>query len=474
MSVHPRPWDVVVIGAGVLGTAIAARLAQTTASVLVLEAAGDVAEGASKGNAGVAPSYYAEPGTLEAALTSASYPRWEDVCRRLDVTYRRTGGLMVAVSDEQAATLPRLLDEALGCGAEARIVDGDEVRRLEPLVTGDAIAGLWLPEEGVIDPMRLTVGYAELAARNGARLRFNAPVTGFDRDGASIASVRAGGETHAARFVVNASGVAAGRISELAGGEPFTMWPRKGEYWLLDREFGEQLTRIVFAIPTAESKGIHVIPTSHGNALLGPSSDDFDNPEDKSTSEPVLERVFEQARRMVPSVSLDDAIKVFAANRPASEERLRVEVDARVPNLVHAVNRSSGVGSSLGTADYVLGLLREAGLDVGDRPGAATSIPAVPRLHHHPAPEQLTAIDPRYGQVVCVCEQVSAAEIAAALESPVPATTIDGIRKRTRATAGRCQGSICAAGVAFMCSLRYNLPPERVAAIDAGLLGADA
>lgn len=469
-----RTWDVIVIGAGVLGTAIAARLSQTTASVLVLEAAGDVAEGASKGNAGVAPSYYAEPGTLEAALISASYPRWTEVCSALDVTYRQLGGIIVALDDEQASALPRLRDEARGCGAEAEILDRDAVLRLEPLVSDEAVAGLWLPEEGVIDPLKLTAAYAELAARNGVEFRFDSPVTAFERDGAAIASVATSRSTNRARFVVNATGVRLGEVSALAGGEAIQMWPRKGEYWLLDREFGQRLSRIVFAAPTAQTKGIHVVPTTHGNALLGPSGDDFDQPDDRSTNEEVLGHVFEQAKRLVPSVTRDDAIKVFAANRPASHERVRVRFDMEVANLLHVVNRSSGVGASLGTADYVLAQLREAGLDVGVRGGAAKALPPVPRLHNHPHPESLIDIDPRYGQVVCVCEQVTAAEIAAALECAVPATTIDGIRKRTRATGGRCQGAICAAGVAFMCSLRYGTPPGRVQAIDHGYLGVEA
>jgi glycerol-3-phosphate dehydrogenase len=468
-----RAWDVVVIGAGVIGTAIAARLSQTTARVVVLEAMGDVAEGASKGNAGVAPSYYAAPGTLEARLVSSTYPRWPEVCRALDVPYRRMGGIIVALDEEQAAALPELCEEARGCGARAEILDGEAVRRLEPLVSEDAVAGLWMAEEGVIDPLRLTAAYAELAARNGADLRFDSPVIGMDRDGATVGAVVTPAGRFAASYVVNASGVRLGELSALAGGETIRMWPRKGEYWLLDREFGARLQRIVFAAPSRQSKGIHVVPTTHGNALLGPSSDDLEAPDDKSTSEERLRYVFEQARRLVPSVSLDLAIKTFAANRPASEERTRVRFDATVTNLLHVANRSSGVGSSLGTADYALDLLREAGLDVGERPGAVDSLPAVPRLHDHPAPETLTSIDPRYGQVVCVCEQVSAAEIATALESPVPARTLDGIRKRTRATGGRCQGAVCAAGVAFMCSLRYGLPPERVEAIDHGFLGVE-
>jgi glycerol-3-phosphate dehydrogenase len=468
-----RAWDVVVIGAGVLGTAIAARLSQTTARVLVLEAAGDVAEGASKGNAGVAVSYYAAPGTLEARLVAATYTRWPEVCRALDVPYRRLGGIITALDEEQAAGLPEILDEALGCGVKAEILDGDAVRRLEPMISDQAVAGLWLEEEGVIDPLRLTVAYAELAARNGAVFRFDSPVTAFERDGDRVAAVVTPAGRFRVRLVVNASGIRLGELSELAGGEEIRMWPRKGEYWLLDREFGSRLQRIVFAAPTTESKGVHVIPTSHGNALLGPSSDDRVDPDDTSTDKERLRQVFERTRRLVPSVSLEYAIKAFAANRPASEDRVHLRFDAMVPNLLHVANRSSGVGSSLGTADHALSLLRDAGLDVGERADAVQALPAVPRLRDHPAPETLTAADPRYGQVVCVCEQVSAAEIAAALASPVPAPTIQGVWKRTGATGGRCQGAICAAGVAFMCSLRYGLPPERVEAIGHGFLGIE-
>ena len=467
-------WDVAVVGAGVLGTAIAARLSQTTASVILLEAAGDVAEHASKGNAGVAPSYYAGPGTLEASLTSATYPRWPEVCRKLDVTYRRLGGLIVAMDEEEAAGLPAIFEEARGVGAAAELIDGDAVRRLEPMVSADAVAGLWLAEEGVIDPLRLTVAYAELAARNGAEVRFRSAVTAVERDGERAAVLRTRSGPVEARFVVNAGGVRLGEISALAGGETFRMWPRRGEYWLLDREFGSRLQRIVFAAPSRESKGIHVLPTTHGNALLGPSGEDVGSPDDKATHEEMLAHVFERARRLVPSVSLDFAIKTFAANRSASEEKVILRFDTTVSNLLHVANRSSGVGSSLGAADHALGLLREAGLDAADQADAADSLPAVPRLHGHPDPESLVAADPRYGQVVCVCEQVSAAEIAAALESPVPAHSIEGVRKRTRATGGRCQGAICAAGVAFMCSLRYGLPPERVQATDLGLLGVEA
>ncbi len=467
-----QSFDVAVVGAGVVGAAIAARLSQTTARVCLLDRAGDVAEEASKGNAGIGSSYYAEPGSLDARLISATYPRWEDTCARLDVPYRRIGGLITALTEAEEAELPPKLAEAQGCEVPAEIITGAQARELEPLISSECRAALWLPAEGIIDPMRLTFALAELAARNGADIRLGAPVIGFDRQGDRILTVRTPTGVSPARFVVNAAGLSLGLISDLAGGETLALWPRKGEYWLLDRRFGARLQHIVFATPLADTKGIHVVPTTNGTVLLGPSAEDNDRPYDKETDAQALEYIFERARRMVPSVSLDFAIKTFAAIRPASDERIRVRVDRRVPNLVHAANRSTGVSSCLGIADMVLDLLNGAGLDAQDRPDALESIPSVPRLFGHPSPETLTQVDPRYGQVVCVCEQVSAAEIAAALEARVPARSIDGVRKRTRATGGRCQGAVCMAGVAFMCSLRAGTPPAAVEMVDDGMVGA--
>ncbi len=464
-------FDVVVIGGGVIGTAIASRLSRTTASVCLVEATGDVAEGASKGNAGITSSYYAERGTLDEQVITASYMRWEDICARLDVPFRRVGGLITALNDDEESRLPAELDEARSCGVRAELLNGKQARALEPLISEACQAAIWLPDEGIIDPMRLSFAYAELAARNGASIRFSSPAVGFGRDGDRVESVITPAGSINARYVVNAAGLGMGMVSHLAGGEEYAMTPRKGEYWLLDREFGSRLSHIVFATPLPDTKGIHVVPTTNGTALLGPSVEDNDRPYDKTTDEATLEDVFQRARRLVPSVSLNYAIKSFAAIRAASDERIRVRRDRRIQNLVHAGNRSTGVSSSPGIADLVFDLLAQAGLDTEDRRGAVDAIPSVPRLLQHPEPERLTGMDARYGQVVCVCEQVTAAEIAAALGAHVPARSIDGVRKRTRATGGRCQGSVCMAGVAFMCSLEMGVPPQDVPVVDGGQMG---
>jgi glycerol-3-phosphate dehydrogenase len=454
--------DVLVIGGGVVGTAVAARLSRTTARVCLVEEEDDLAEGASKGNAGIATSFYGAPGTLEARLIAASNPMWEDLCARLDVPYRRMGALMIAVEPEQAERLKAVQEDIQARGARAELVSAADARRIEPMISERTLGAVSLPDEGLIDPMRLTIGYAELAVRNGASVRLQSPVTEMVTEGGRVRTVITPGGAIATRFVVNAAGLGVDRISALAGGEALRMWPRQGQYWILDREFGARFNRIVFPIPLEHTRGVQVVPTTNGSVLLGPSAQDTDRPDDKSTDRVTLDRIFEQVRTLVPAVSLEHAIKTYCAIRPAGDETFRARVDDRVSNLVHVGSRSAGVSLSPALADYVLDLLREAGLTAPDRPDAFSAIPCVPRLLLEEDPERLVSLDPRYAQVVCACEQVTAAEISAALTSRVPARSIDGIRKRTRATGGRCQGSVCLAGVAFLCSLHTGLPPERI------------
>jgi glycerol-3-phosphate dehydrogenase len=466
-----RRFDVVVIGGGIIGTAIAMRLSQTSARVCLLEKTGDVAEGASKGNAGIASSYYSAPGTLEAQLTTASVFRWEEVCKQLNVPFKRIGALMPAMNEVEAQTLSRELELALGCGVRAQILSGKEARRLEPMISENCISALHLPDEGIIDPMRLTWGFAELAARNGASINFDSPVIGFGKSAARLNSVQTPRETIEADFFVNAAGLHADVISTLAGGDAYRMWPRKGQYWILDREFGSRLQHIIFSAPAVETKGIHVVPTTRGSVLLGPTVEDGEDRDDKSTTREMLEHAIKSAQRLVPSVSLDYVIKTYAALRPASKEPFFVRPDAEIDNFFHAVSRSIGVSTSLGIADYVLDLLRSKGLSVTDKGDVVRELPFRPILRHTANPEKLTDLALGYSQIICVCEQVSAAEIEAAFTCKVPARSVDGVWKRTGAAGGRCQGSLCLSGILFMCSVHMNCPPELVPIKDGTTVG---
>lgn len=474
MSRHgpaPDDFDVVVIGGGVLGTAVAARLSSTTARVCLLEAESDVAEGASKGNAGVAVSYYGPPGTLETRLITASTPRWEEITGRLAVPYRRLGAIMVALDEEQAGRLEHTRDEILACGVRAEMVAVERALRDEPLITPRCVAALSMPDEGVIDPMALTVAYANLAAANGVQVRLGWQVAGIAALDDGRHRIAGGQGSVTTRFIVNAAGVAAGYISGLAGGEEFAYWPRKGQYAVLDRAFAQSLRRIVFSTHSETTKGVNVVPTTHGSALLGPTAEDHLDPADRSTDLETVEHLIRRAAELVPAVTRDLVIKFFAANRPASAESHRLRFDRKVPTLLHCTNRSAGVSLSPAAGDYALALLADAGLDLEERPGAEYALPPAPRMHDAPAPEALVAGDPRYGQIVCACEHVSAAEIDRALTQPVPATSMDGVRKRTGAMYGRCQGSLCSAGISFMTALRTGTGPASVRQTARGTVG---
>jgi len=206
------------------------------------------------------------------------------------------------------------------------------------------------------------------------------------------------------------------------------------------------------------------VPTTNRSLLLGPTAVDHEDRGDRAVDAGTLEQVLAAAQRLVPAVRREYAIKTFAANRPASDPVYRVARDTRVENLVHAAGiRSTGVSSSPAVAEMVRGLLEELGMPVGEeRPDALTGLEPLPRLLGHPRPQELIARDERYGQVICACEQVTAAEIAAAHEMRVPPVSLEGVRKRTRATGGRCQGAYCQAGVSFLCSAYGGLRPEDV------------
>lgn len=462
-----RRYDVAVIGAGVVGAAIAWRLSFEAVRVLWLEAREDVGEGASKANSAITASGYdTEPGSLETELIRASNPRWEEICAALDVPFQRIGALALAFDETEVGRLEKLQAQAEANEVAAEVVGAERLRELAPAASEHALAALHVPDEGIIDPMRLVTAYAELAVRNGVELRTSSPVSGFATaaDGA-ITALRLGGEEVAVGAVVNAAGLGAGEVSRAAGGEDFAMWPRRGQFLLVDREVGRHLTKILTSIPSERTRGILAVPTTNRTVLLGPTAEDREDHEDRATDRETLDRVFAAASRLFPAVRREHVIKSFSGLRPASERTYRVEVSGTVPNLVQAAGiRSTGVSSSPALADRVAKLLGEAGVELRPRRSCRRALEPVPRLAEldRGRIRELTAADSSYRQVVCACEHVSAGEIRAALRAAVPATSLDGVRKRTRAGGGRCQGAYCQAGISFLLSLERGIAPAEV------------
>lgn len=446
--------DVLIVGAGVVGCSIAARLSQDALTIAVVERRYDVVDETSKSNTGVADcGWECEPGTLEAELIARSNPRWEEISERFDAPFRRCGGLSVARTPEEVSRVDGIVAAAHANGVRARRLTGDEARELVPCIGPDVLAAIDVPDEGVFDSIRLTLGYAELAARNGVRFFCGAPVVAADvRDG-RVREVHTPTWRFRPRYVVNAAGLGADSVSRILGGEDFRVWPRRGEYLLADREDGAGIPRVITQPPNPHTRGVMVVPSTHGSVLLGPTADDDEDKSDRSTHSDVLDEVWRQCVALVPALADAGVIKSFAGLRPASDRTYRVEGSERVANLVQACGvRSTGVSSSPAMGDHVREVLSELGLACRPRSDALDRIPRRLRLADALDCEALAA-RPLGRTVVCACEKVTALEIHEACRGPVPARSIAGIAKRTRATWGRCQGSACLSGVSFIASL---------------------
>lgn len=460
MSSPVSDLDVLVVGAGVVGSAIACRLSELDAKIAVIDRRHDIAEETSKSNSGIAATGWTLPaGGMEAQLVCASSPRWEDVCRRLGVPFRRCGMVAIARTAEDAGRIPQLVRNAEANAVKVRPLSPEEVVAAAPHATPHSAGGVEVAAEGVIDSIRLTIGYGELAAANGVRFCFGEPVLSATTARDEVVQVRTPGTVLRPRFVVNAAGLGADTVSRSLGCEDFEIIARRGQWLLLDREFGRRVPRILSMMPTERTHGIMVIPTAHGTCLLGPTAEDLDNKHDRSTSADVLGRVLRECRTLMPGIDERYVIKTFSGLRPHSERTYRIERSAVMRNVIQVAGiRSTGVSGSLGIADYVLGLLREAGLDRPAKRSFASSL-GTPLPFSDALDCELAAASPRGRTVICACEKVTAAEIHRALASPLPARSISGIAKRTHATWGRCQGSACLSGVSFIASLYLRGEP---------------
>lgn len=446
--------DVLIVGAGVVGTSLAMSLSQLDIDVAVVERRHDVGEEASRANSGITNAGWSlAPGTLEARLVKESNARWEDLSERLHVRHRRVGITLLALDAQQAVELPRLLDRADANGVPARIVTGDEVAEVAPHAAPDAVGALVVPDEGVVDSVRLSVAYAELAARNGVRFHLGETVVGGTFRGRQVREVVTDRRRFRPRFVVNSAGVGGDLVSRRLGGEDFPITARRGQWVLLDREFGTRVPSILTGVPGPLGHGPMVIPTAHGSVLIGPDAEDLTDKTDRSTTAGGIEDVVRRCQALMPGIDTGYAIKTFAGLRPHGDPTYRVGWSESATNLLQvAAIRSTGVSSSPAMGEHLRDLLLAAGLHGGRRPGAVDRLDYRRPLWWEKDYAGI-ADDPLGRTVICACEKVTARDIHQALQEPLPATSIAGVARRTHATWGRCQGSACLSGVAFLTSL---------------------
>ncbi|HET6835983.1 MAG TPA: NAD(P)/FAD-dependent oxidoreductase [Acidimicrobiales bacterium] len=443
--------DVAVVGAGVVGAAVARRLGRARLRVALLEAGPDVGAGTSKANTAILHTGFdATPGTAESRLVARGHALLSAYAAQAGIPVERTGALLVAWTEEQHALLPALAQQATANGYErCDIVDAAELYRREPHLGPGAVGALSVPDESLVCPWTTPLAYATEAVANGVALHRSCPVTGAERAGNHwlLATPRGGLRCH---WVVNAAGLRADDVERCLGHEGFTVTPRRGQLIVFDKLARPLVRHILLPVPTARSKGVLVSPTVFGNVLLGPTAEDLDDKTETASTEDGIFGLLEHGRRIVPALLDEEVTAVYAGLRAATEQadyRLAFRPDERTMCLGGI--RSTGLTSSLALAEWVAGELAATGVDVDERPDAVGV--RMPNLGDEaPRPyldADRIAADPEYGRIVCHCERVTAAEIRDACESPVPPADLDGLRRRTRALMGRCQGFYCTAEV---------------------------
>ena len=425
-------FDVAIIGAGVVGSLVARELTKYRLKIAVVDRENDCGTGASSANSGIVHAGFdAKPGSLKARFNVRGNELMPEVAKALGVKYVNNGSLVLAFNDRETETLDELYERGLKNGVPGlKILTKEEVLVMEPALSKDVTAALYAPTGGIICPYSLTIAALGCAMDNGAEFIRNFEVSEILKKTGFYRLKAPDGKFIEAKYVVNSAGLYSDKIAEISGTGDFRVHPRSGEYMLLDREFGNIVSKTIFQVPTKMGKGILVSPTAHGNLLLGPTSTDIEDKEDKRTTQDGLALVKAGASKSVPNLPLRGVITSFTGLRACGDTGdFIISIKDNFVNLGGI--ESPGLTSSPAIAEYVAELLKNNGLEFclseNFRPG---------RDIKKAAPE-------KYNHIICRCETVSEGEIYEAVRSNPPALDIDGVKKRTRAGMGRCQGGFC-------------------------------
>ena len=455
-------YDVAIIGCGVIGAATAYALSRYSCRVVVLEAENDVADGTTKANSAILHAGYdPEPGTRMARLNVAGVAMAKEICARLDVPYRQCGSLVLALSEEELPHLRHLYENGVANGVpDLQLLTAGQVLAMEPGLAPTVAGALYAPSAAIVSPWEYALAMIEVAVRNGVELRRSCPVTAITRTADGFV-LTAGGETVKAACVINAAGVWAEKVHAMVAAPRFHIQPTRGEYYLLDKSEGKRVDHVIFQCPNELGKGVLVAPTVHGNLIVGPNAERVEG-ENTACTAAGLAYVAAAARRSVPGLALGESIRNFAG------VRANVDVDDFVigeapdaPGFIDLAGmKSPGLSAAPAVAEEAVQILAGKGL-LGEKKADYRDGRRHIRFASLSPAEKAALVqkDPAYGRVICRCETITEGEILAAMHSEVPATTIDGVKRRCGAGMGRCQGGFCGPRVLELLSRTMGCSP---------------
>jgi glycerol-3-phosphate dehydrogenase len=471
-ALDSRILDILVIGAGVVGSSVARVLSHLDCSVAVVEKAYDVGAGASARNSGVihAGLNY-KPGTKRARFCMEGRELLQAWCSELNVPVSICGKLIVARSEDEIPSLEQLKSQGEVNGVPGlRIVSADEAAALQPGIV--CVAALHVPSSGIVSPYALTIAMAEDAAINGVRFFLGSEVTGIEPEGETFA-VRTSTGLIRARWIINCAGVHAGRVAQMIDAEAPELHPCVGEYLILDKQVGERMTMSVYPAPQVGGAGlgVHITPTTEGNVLLGPSSEYVDDPETVGCTGCTTDRLLEEARAMWPEIPADLVIGAYAGVRaklpPPEVGGYGDYVFRRTPEHPHAIHligiESPGLTAAPAIARHIVEEMIQPDAGFASKPASAIRLRRWPTRFDELSEEdkeRLVREDPDSGDIVCRCEGVTKAEILHALGNPLGVRTLSGIKFRSRAMMGRCSGGYCLPRIVEILQQEAGWSPE--------------
>ena len=479
-----KKFDVIIIGAGVVGCMIARALSRYKLKVLLIDKDADIGMGASSANSAIVHAGYDPmPGSLKARMNVAANPMWDQLSGELGFPFERRGDYVVAVGEEELRALDRLLQQGIANGVPGmHMISAEEMRLREPNINPQVSGALWAPTGGLCDPFMVTVAAAENAVMNGVTVMVNTAFEDFIMEGKRVTGIRTNRGVFLCRWAVNAAGIHSDTVMHKAGLRPdFKISPRRGEYCVLDRE-EIVINNVLFPTPSRASKGILVTATLHGNAMVGPTSDPIKDKDGTEVSADGLSSVWAGAQKLVPSLSPRFTIGVFAGLRASGNAPCKspfvnytgdfiIEIPSEVQGMVNLGGiESPGLTSSPAIAEMVVDLLKDAGEALTPKRDWNPIRPPRPRFRHLSREDRirLISMDPRYARVICRCELVTEGEILAEVHAPIPALTYDAIKRRTWLGTGRCQGGFDMPRVVALLSQELGIPPEAVTKKGAG------
>lgn len=447
MDKNPRQntYDVAIIGAGICGCSLLYALSRYNLKLLLLEKTNDVGVGTTKANSAILHAGYdPEPGTLMAKYNVEGNALAKQICKNLDVLMKETGSLVIGFNEEEYAEIKKLYERGLKNGVQDMcILEKTALHALEPNLNKNAIFALHAPSAAVVNPWELASAQAETAVQNGAHVWLGSKVTNIEKQQGGGFSITGEKGVATARFVINATGICADAVAELIAPKEFTIYPSRGEYYLLDKNQGDVVNNVVFQCPTPHGKGVLVAPTVHGNLICGPNAEAA---RDVSTTAKGLAYVKEMALKTAPGINFGQSIRNFAGLRAYSDRHdFIVGESETVKGLFNIAGiKSPGLTAAVAIAQAMVGHLADAGLKLKEKSKIITTR-KIKRFNHMDERERAEAIkeNPLYGRILCRCESVTEGEVVDALHRPLPPRSIDSVKRRCMPGMGRCQGGFC-------------------------------